>query len=355
MNRTIPFPSEFKHHTLRDMDKEFVTIFLMTFLALIPFTWFMSQQPVKSFSGDDLYNHISGLYIQNYRVTITKDRPLLAKSIEDNVVSDQHDPVKPNLSETIQPLVAVASVESNAISVENLDRRSISRASRTEKLKSKHAQIQETAKNMHRLSGPTARTGKSKNSSMSDSYQEFGLTPGTKKNYDLKTFSGITASDSPPMKQKGTPNPNPITDDVDEIAISDIGSFSAKDFEIMFEDAIPIVSQEPVFTNESKTNSSSRSAASISEIVLKNQNQIKYCFWTQKRRDSTLSGRVVVEFTINPAGEVISVEVTQHRWNNSDAGEKVELSIKNLISGWRFPSIQRDSGNVTAGATYIFD
>ena len=355
MNRTIPFPSEFKRHTLRDMDKEFVTIFLMTFIALIPFTWFMAQQPVKPFSGDDLYDHINGLYVQNYRVTITKDRPILAKSNAENESSDQPELLKPNASDIIEPIAVESFDERKTIRQGSSGKQSISRTSRIEKLKNKHSRIRETARNMHKLSAPTARVGKSSNSRKSNNFQEFGLTPSSKKSYDLKKFSGLAISDYPAKKQKEVHIPSPITDDLDEVNISYISSFSNEDFEFLFQEALPTVSQEPVFTTESEGNVSTRSAASISEIVLKNQNQIKYCFWTQKRRDSTLNGRVVVEFTINPAGEVISVQVTQHRWNNPTAGDKVEQSIKNLISGWRFLQVQGDSGNVTAGATYIFD
>ncbi len=345
------FPKELQRHTIRDMDKEFVRIFLLTFLTLVPFTWYMSQLPVKTFSGDDLVNHIAGIYRQTYRVTIPKNTPLLSKLGNDLDDTDLVEKVKPNVSDIIHPVATEAFVESDKNQKKNNRRRS---GSRIEKLSNKREQVREAAKNLHRLAAPTARGGRNR-SVRSEQYGEFGLTPNSKKNYDLKAFSGIVDSKSTSSKVKDTHIVEPITDDVDEIDISYIRSLTDDDFVMMFEDAVPNISQEPLYSRNPVTNNSSRNSASISDIVLKNQNQIKYCFWTQKRLDSALNGRIVVEFIIDPSGKVISVKITQSKWTNQSAGLKVERSIKNIISGWRFPAIKGDSGNFTAGATYIFD
>lgn len=355
MNPSTPFPKEFTHHAIRDMDKEFVYILLITFLVLVACIGYMSAQPVKTINSKDLANHINWIYSQVYRVKITKDQPLLTRSRKDKPETIQNDMAELNTPENTQSDNTDNFAEVNNNSKATPTNQPRSRINRIENLRNERAKNLEAARNMHKLVAPTSRKADQKKSGSSENYQEFGLTPNSKKTYDLKTFSGISNSASPVQRQKGTYQSTAITEVTEDINISRLNLLTDVDYDLIFEDAVPNIGQEPVFTKETGAHSLFRNSESISKVVFKNQNQIKYCFWAEKRRDSALTGRVVVEFTINPAGKVIAVKIAQSQWTNPFIGKKVETSIKNIISGWRFSAITGESTDFTAGATYIFD
>ena len=66
-------------------------------------------------------------------------------------------------------------------------------------------------------------------------------------------------------------------------------------------------------------------------------------------------GQVQVEFTINPGGEVVRVRFRRSDWGRNPLQREVEKCIINIIQQWRFESIEEGEGNVTAGATFIFE
>ncbi len=103
-----------------------------------------------------------------------------------------------------------------------------------------------------------------------------------------------------------------------------------------------------------KEKAAHRSQEAISKVVLDNKDQIQYCYWTCKRQDTTLAGQVKVEFTINPAGKVTNVLFVKSKWGGNPLKDEVEKQIKKAIMQWRFEAIDTTKGDVTAGATFIF-
>ena len=61
------------------------------------------------------------------------------------------------------------------------------------------------------------------------------------------------------------------------------------------------------------------------------------------------------EFTIAPAGNVTRVRFRKSDWGRSPLKRDIERSIQNIIMQWRFDPIDEADGNVTAGATFIFE
>ncbi|MDP8239763.1 MAG: AgmX/PglI C-terminal domain-containing protein [Candidatus Hatepunaea meridiana] len=98
-----------------------------------------------------------------------------------------------------------------------------------------------------------------------------------------------------------------------------------------------------------------RSQKAISQVVLANKNTVQYCYWTYKKEDTNLKGKLSVEFTINSRGEVTAVKFSKSDWNDNPLQPKVEKCIKNVIMNWCFDPIDAEAGDVTAGASFIFE
>ncbi len=130
---------------------------------------------------------------------------------------------------------------------------------------------------------------------------------------------------------------------------------STDDLDLMRKETSIDMNQSTITAEGKGATTKERIQSAISEIVVKNKDAIQYCYWVQKRLDSTLKGRVVVEFTINPAGEVIRVIFRKSSWGENKLAVEVERCIKNVISTWKFDPIDPNGGNVSAGATYVFD
>jgi TonB family protein len=71
----------------------------------------------------------------------------------------------------------------------------------------------------------------------------------------------------------------------------------------------------------------------IQKIIRRNMPQIKWCYQQALQKDQTLEGKVVVGFTISPAGRIIQTKIKQSTIHNMD----LESCMQKKIKRWKFP------------------
>lgn len=89
-------------------------------------------------------------------------------------------------------------------------------------------------------------------------------------------------------------------------------------------------------------------SSAIAEVVRKRIRSIQDCYERELKRDSSLQGKIEIEFTIGASGAVDDVRVS----NNRMGSEAVADCIASRIKRWRFP--QPDGGSVTVNYPFIF-
>jgi len=86
----------------------------------------------------------------------------------------------------------------------------------------------------------------------------------------------------------------------------------------------------------------------VSKEVKRRIGAIKACYERALKRNPTLSGKVVLYWTITEAGTVASVDIEQDTLNDSE----VTNCIKSLVKGWRFP--RPAGGSVDVSFPFLF-
>ena len=71
----------------------------------------------------------------------------------------------------------------------------------------------------------------------------------------------------------------------------------------------------------------------IRKVVRQHRREIKYCYEKELQKNKSLKGRVVVQFTISPAGDVVAALITKSTLNNT----AVEQCMQGKIRRWTFP------------------
>lgn len=78
-----------------------------------------------------------------------------------------------------------------------------------------------------------------------------------------------------------------------------------------------------------------RERETIQRVVRQHRREMKYCYEKELQTNPGLEGRVVVEFTIAPSGEVVAALVDQSTLENAE----VENCMQNKIRHWTFPPV----------------
>jgi TonB family protein len=87
----------------------------------------------------------------------------------------------------------------------------------------------------------------------------------------------------------------------------------------------------------------------IMRVINANIGQIQYCYEKALRTQPGLSGRVVLEWTVNTSGKVTVVKVAQSSLASNDATR----CMMDKLRGWKFP--QPKGGNVTIVFPFVFN
>ena len=87
----------------------------------------------------------------------------------------------------------------------------------------------------------------------------------------------------------------------------------------------------------------------IRRIVRRHINELKFCYQRELQNDDGLMGRLVLRFSINPAGRVIASKVLSSTLGNA----KVEFCVAAAVRRWLFPKPQ-GGGSVLVAYPFIF-
>jgi TonB family protein len=87
----------------------------------------------------------------------------------------------------------------------------------------------------------------------------------------------------------------------------------------------------------------------IAKVIKRHENEIKYCYEQELNKTPNLSGKVAVQFVIDPTGAVSEGNVTETSLNNTTT----ESCMLSRIRRWKFPEPQ-GGGIVTVTFPWIF-
>jgi TonB family protein len=88
--------------------------------------------------------------------------------------------------------------------------------------------------------------------------------------------------------------------------------------------------------------------SAIADIVRKRLRSIQDCYEKELKRDSSLQGKIEIEFTIGSTGAVEDARVSSNKMGSDAVGD----CIVSRVRRWRFP--QPDGGSVTVNYPFIF-
>jgi len=348
MTKTATFPREYKHLFFRDVDKDFFLITILTFLTLISFTFYMSGKGLTNLSVKDARQHIKDLYV-HYRV---KAAPSPRKAVVSNQDTDALNTIVKTLA--AKEKQKIDTVEKKHISVvSKKELRAEKRADRLDRQELKRQKAKAAATKTGIIGGPTSKGINRHAGSGSKTFESLGLSVSEVKATDIKNMTGVTDNAVKAERVKKHRNNTVVSEDVSEFSLEELKEIEF-DNDMMFEETTVDLPRNAITAKGRAAKTVQRNRQAITEVVLLNKNQVQYCYWNYKRRDSSLKGRVTVKFTIDPAGKVIKVHFHRSNWYGNRLGRDVERCIKDVINRWRFEPINEKAGNVTANVVYVF-
>jgi len=338
MAQVMTFPRELERNLLRDQDYGFLIIWFITFILLNSLTYYAQTFPVKELTAEDVKKFTEAIY----RVRVQRE-PQVAEVAEVR-----------GSAETAEEVAAAVEEAPAELSAE--ERRAVREADRASRAAKAEARRQAIAERLKVLAGPTTR-GTAGRRSGTSAREAVGLSGGGSVSGDLKGALAIVDDAATGNKVKKLRGGGAISEGIGDLSLDDLRGFLAdpKNLESMLNEAPIKLSRKAITTRGKGSRTQQRSQQAISEVVLANKNQVQYCYWTYKRRDSSLRGQVQVEFTINPGGDVTRVRYRSSEWGRNPLQREIEKCIINIIQQWRFDAIEEADGDVTAGATFIFE
>jgi len=343
----MTFPREFERHFFRDFDRRFAIVWWISLIVLYALAYYLQGLPPKELSEEDIVRFQEVIY----RVTPSPTR--VEKAAEGKAKKEAAVEEKP-VEET-----AAEEAEKPVTEVKKVEKRQREKVDRRVKRESKRRKA--TAARKKFLAAATTVGGRPRaGSGLRAAASKVGVKTGTLRGADVGKMTGFVAGakagqELKKVERAGGVITEDVSGDVEIVAFEDL---TPADQELMFKEA-PLTLNENAITSKSRTGkkSAKRSRAAISKVVMKNKMQIQYCYWTYKKRDSSLKGRVVVEFTIDYTGKVKRVKFVRRQcnWYGNKLGVEVQRCIENVIKSWHFDPIDRTEGSFTAGATYIFE
>jgi len=344
MTQVIPFPKEFEHHFFRDMDKDFFLTWIVTFVVLIGFFQYMSVREFKQWTAEDIQRYTEVLY--RIKATPPKKAEKVVEPTSEATVSTEEVIEEVEKKDEIVETTQV----SEARKAEIRDEKKAARRERQELRKEK---VAAAAQRMKILAGPTTRSS-SRAGGTAAAREALGLSSGDVEGFDVKKMVGMVDDAGKAKKIKKVRGTGVLSEEAGEIDIEELRNIDVEDLDMMFKESSVELNRQAITAKGRGAMAKERSQSVISDYIQMNAKQVQYCYWVHKRRDSSLKGRVVIEFTIEPSGEVSRVRFRTREWGGNSLGADVERCINSLISSWKFEPIDKKAGNATFGATFGF-
>ncbi|MBD3386932.1 AgmX/PglI C-terminal domain-containing protein [candidate division KSB1 bacterium] len=129
------------------------------------------------------------------------------------------------------------------------------------------------------------------------------------------------------------------------------GAEATKNTKMIKTELTPIQSEDDTDANERQTLVGARDLNTVSEVVFSHNSAIQYCFERELLSNPDLRGKIVIRFTITPAGNVKDPEILSSTLNS----KHVERCILSRVSLWNdFGAIDPELGNAVFRQVYTF-
>lgn len=325
------FPKELQRDWFGELDKRFLTIFLVTlFLHVASLVYLQSIQWAQMTEAD------VGKYLEAiYRVT-----PAKITSSERMITT-----LQTGAGEVAEEVAPEETAAPSAKAVKGAKRRGSGAD-----LEAKRASMMASARTMgiFRLAGAKsgAGTGGTGGSGVARALKASGGLGGV----EVSKIAGIATGSMADKVEKARGGTR-ITEGTGGIDIAQLSDAQIED--ILSSSTVEIAALPEVEGLASKN--VNRSGASIRGIADANVHLVKNCYNRYKRKDVNLKGKVKLEWSIEPDGRVSRVKILNSEWTRPPLGRRVEDCLTEVIGTWLFEPISQESGKVRATQTYIFD
>jgi hypothetical protein len=341
MAQVMTFPSELKNHFFRDADLSFLIIWAATFLMINSTVFYLQSLPLRPITESEIADYTKAIF----RVRFEKN---IKSTIEPDVSGQTTDQKIVEIEDENQAI----EVKKDLSIAEKRTNRESKKAERTALADEKRRQI---ARKILITTGPTV-----KNSGITRSGESLmtasGMVGSGVSDIDLKNTLAFVTDANTSERVKSARDDGMVSGDIGDISLSEMKNFiknKTKLLEVLNESSLEM--PEKVFISKGKGKHSSARREGISRVVNANKNQVQYCYWTFKRKDPNLKGQVIIKFTINASGVVTRVWFENSQWGGNPYRKSVEKAIQNVIMQWKFETSDPTEGDITAGATFIFE
>lgn len=334
MSEYTVFPKEFQRDWFGELDKRFLTIFLVTLFLHVASLLYLQGVQWAQMSQEDVGKYLEAIY----RVTPAKIKPA------ERMITT----LPTGAGEVAEEVSGTEEVTPTAKAVKGAKRR----GSGTE-LAAKRTALQASARSMgiFRLAGARggaggAGTGGTGGSGVARGLKAGGGLSGVEVGKIAAIATGSLADKV--EKARGGTRITEGTGGIDITQLSD-----AQIEEILSASKVELAALPEVEGMGSKN--ANRSGASIRSVADENMHLVKNCYNRYKRKDVNLKGKVKVEWSIEPEGRVSRVKILNSEWTRPPLGRRVEDCLIEVIGTWLFEPIPQEAGKVRATQTYIFD
>ena len=335
MSDYTTFPKEFERAWFRDLDKSFLTIFLITFVLHVSSIFYLQGVEWAQMTKEDVGRYLEAIY----RVS-----PAKAERIDRRVMTVETGKAGEEIAEVLEEETPAKEEVAKKVAKRRGSRAELARA---------RAVLQESARSVgiFHLAGARGRTGGAGTSGTSGSGVARGLkSGGGLGGIEVGKIAGIATGSAADKVDKARGGLR-ITEGTGGIDVSKLTE--AQIDEILSASSVELAALPEVEGLASKN--VNRSGASIRAIADANMHLVKNCYNRYKRKDVNLKGKVKVEWTIQPDGQVSRVKIISSEWTRSNLGRRVENCLVDVIGTWLFDPIPPKAGKVRASQTYIFD
>lgn len=129
------------------------------------------------------------------------------------------------------------------------------------------------------------------------------------------------------------------------------GGKTSRNTKMIKTELTPIRSDNDQKDEERRVLVGARDLNTVSEVVFSHNSAIQYCFERELQSNPDLRGKIVIRFTITPAGTVINPEIISSTLNS----KHVERCILSRVSLWNdFGAIDAELGNAVFRQVYTF-
>jgi len=347
-DETLPmvFPKKFEKQFGDYLDKQFLLVLAGSlFLHFLVILFFIFNPPSLDVSEKEIeiiQERFAKLVLDKPKPTPKVAKPLPEK--EDNIAK-----VANNTSAAPAPKAKAPKPAAKKVTPRTAEARQKARGTKAASRKRSRAQLKKAVSNKGILALLTSNSSSASGGAAEDVLGK--KIPNGKLN---KALAGVTGLKKAGAGEKGssgktrgsreTNRGGGLGDLVMELGKSEAGGVS-RSGELEVDAATSLLGEGGGAVQGSRDN------ASVAAIVQTHNAAVQYCYQRELRRNPGLKGKIVVRFTIVPAGSVKDVTIV----SSSIGSSRIENCIVGRIKRWNdFGAIDKSLGDTTIRQVYTF-